>query len=92
VPVYDRKIKLTKKPQPVYTKRARRNRISGSIKVVAEFLGDGKIGFVFPLETLPDGLTESAVNAAKATEFDPAVKDGKPVAVLMVLEYSFLTY
>jgi len=89
LPVYDKKLKIIKKSVAAYNEKARRNQTSGTVKVAVEFGADGKIGFVFPFQTLPDGLTENVINAAKSIKFEPAVKDGKPVTVVTNLDYSF---
>jgi len=44
------------------------------------------------LDTLPFGLTEQAIAAARQIKFVPAVKDGRPVSVFMQLEYNFNLY
>jgi len=90
--VYDKPPKIISKPIPTYTEAARRNQVSGNIKVAVEFGADGKIGFVFPFQDLPDGLTANSVNAAKSIKFEPSVKDGKPVTVISVVEYSFSVF
>ena len=92
LPVYDKKLKIVSKSQPAYTNEARKRRASGKIAIAVEFGADGKLGFTFPLNQLPFGLTENAIKAANTIQFEPAVIDGKPVTVVMVLEYSFNTY
>jgi tetratricopeptide (TPR) repeat protein len=91
-PVYDRSFKITSRPHAKYTAEARRNNTAGNIKVAIELRSDGKVGFVFPFVTLQDGLTESAVNAAKGIRFDPAVQNGVPITVVTIFEYNFATY
>ncbi len=92
LPVYDKPLKIISKPAVAYTEAARRNQVSGNIKLAVEFGADGKIGFVFPFQDLPDGLTANAVNAAKSIKFESAVIDGKSVTVVSVIEYSFSTF
>ncbi len=92
VPVYDKPLKIISKPAVGYTEAARRNQVSGNIKVAVEFGADGKIGFVFPFQDLPDGLTTNAINAAKSIKFESAVINEKPVTVISVIEYSFSTF
>ena len=92
IPVYDREMKIIKKPGAKYSEEARRNQTSGTVEVAVEFGADGKIGFVFPFQTLPDGLTEIVVNAAKSIKFEPAVKNGKSVTVVRNLGYSFSVF
>ncbi len=85
-------VKIIKKPFPQYTESARASRSGGGIRLYVLFAANGKIGFIVPLNDLPDGLTESAINAAKDIKFNPATKDGKPVSVVKQIEYSFRTF
>lgn len=89
IPAYDKKLKITNRPQAYYSASARRGEVSGTVRVAVEFRSDGKIGFVFPFVELPEGLTESAVKAARSVKFEPAWKDGKPVTTVNILEYRF---
>lgn len=89
-PVYDKPLKIISKKPPAYTEAARSNLTAGTIKVAVEYKADGTIGFVFPITNLPDGLTESAVRAAEAIRFEPAVQSGKTVTVISTVEYSFM--
>jgi protein TonB len=50
---------------------------------------EGNVSGTSVVRGLPDGLTEQAVAAARASKFKPAMKDGKPVADWVVLEISF---
>jgi hypothetical protein len=63
--------------------------VSGWVIVAVEFRFDGTIGFVFPIRTLPEGLTEKCIEAARKTKFQPAIKDGKPVTIIKRIEYGF---
>lgn len=85
---YDKELKIISKAFPQYTDEAKRLRVVGSINVVVDFGADGN-KFIFPLERLPNGLTESAVNAARKIKYEPAVKNGSPVSVLRIIEYHF---
>ncbi len=87
--VYDKQLKIVSRPQANYTRSAEKNLTSGTVKIAVEFGADGKIGFVFPFQSLPDGLTENVLAAAKTIKFEPAIKDKKPVTVVTVLEYNF---
>jgi hypothetical protein len=44
------------------------------------------------VHTLPFGLTERAIAAARQIKFVPAIKGGRPVSVFMQLEYNFNLY
>ena len=58
----------------------------------AVFTERGTVEHVLALRSLPDGLTQRAIAAAKKISFVPATIDGKPVAMIMELEYNFHLY
>ena len=89
MPVYEKKLKITSKQRAQYTDSARRFGIYGTVKVAVEFSADGKIGFVFPFQGLPYGLTENVVKTFEQIKFEPAEIGGKAVTTIQVLEYSF---
>lgn len=89
---FDRPLKTLRKPHPRYTHSARRNKVTGVVRVAVEFKADGSIGFVFPFDKLPEGLTESSITAANSIAFEPAVKNGKPVDTISVITYTFAIY
>lgn len=80
------------KPHPSYTDAARQNLVQGTISVAVEFGADGKIKNAFAFNTLPEGLTETALKAVAKIKFEPATKDGKPVSVIKIIEYSYSIY
>lgn len=88
----DKKIKITVKPRPTYTDEARQNQVQGKIKMAIEFGADAKIKYVFVFQTLPHGLTETAVAAASKIEFEPATKNGKPAATIVLITYGYEIY
>jgi TonB family protein len=80
------------KPEPSYTEDARRNGVSGAIRIRAVLAGDGAVRNVSVVTQLPYGLTEKAVNAARHLLFFPAEKDGVKVSQYVTLEYNFNIY
>lgn len=80
------------KPEPLYTEEARRKQVTGTVVLSAIFAMDGKVKAIRALKSLPNGLTESAIAAARQIRFVPAIKDGKPVSMFMHLEYNFNLY
>jgi TonB family protein len=80
------------KPEPQYTEEARRNGVTGSVVLRVVFSRDGAVTNVRALQTLPFGLTERAIMAARLIRFRPATKNGLPVNVSMQLEYNFNLY
>ncbi|MEK6284249.1 MAG: TonB family protein [Acidobacteriota bacterium] len=85
----DRKPKLLNIPRPIYTEEARRNRIEGMVRVRVIVGADGTVKAANALTTLPHGLTEMAISAAMNLKFEPAMKDGKPVAYALPVEVNF---
>jgi tetratricopeptide (TPR) repeat protein len=92
LPVYEKELKIISQPRPAYAKSALKNETKGEVILAVEFQADGKIGFIFPFQTLPDGLTEKAVEAVKKIKFETAIIAGKPVTVVKVLSYHFSYY
>jgi hypothetical protein len=56
------------------------------------FSSFGTVEQIRALQTLPFGLTEKAIAAARQIKFVPATKGGRPVSVWMQLEYNFNLY
>ncbi|MBO0799104.1 MAG: energy transducer TonB [Blastocatellia bacterium] len=75
-----------------YTEEARRNRIQGTVVLSVVFGADGLIHDIRTIQGLPDGLTETAIEAAKRIRFQPAVRSGKPVSVRTNLEFNFALF
>lgn len=80
------------KERAKYTEEARANKIQGTVLVALTYTADGRITDVKVVRGLPDGLTESAIEAAKKIRFQPAMKNGQPVSVRGQLEFNFTLY
>lgn len=87
-----RKLKIISSPKANYTESARNNQTQGTVTLQVTFLANGEIGDIAPVNSLPDGLTEQAVEAAKTLKFEPAMKDGKVVTVVKQVQYTFTLY
>lgn len=85
-------LKILSKARPHYTDLARIYGIEGSIIVRVNFLENGSIGSVVPAKTLPFGLTESAVEAARKITFTPAIYNGAPITVAKSVEFIFAIF
>jgi tetratricopeptide (TPR) repeat protein len=72
-----------------FTEVARQERRAGRVQLLAVFGADGQLHHLLPLRMLPDGLTESALQAASKIRFTPAIRAARPVAVVGKLEYAF---
>jgi TonB family protein len=84
-----RRAKIINRPAPEYTPAARKNRISGEVVLIVVLCRSGKVTNAKVIQGLPQGLTESCLDAAKKIEFEPAEKNGQTVSVRMRIEYNF---
>jgi TonB family protein len=80
---------ILKKEKAEYTPEARANKVRGTVVLNVIFGADGSIRVLRVVSGLPHGLTGQALKAAQRVQFEPAVKDGKPVDVRGDLEFSF---
>jgi protein TonB len=68
--------------KPIYPFRALRRNIEGHVMLEMTVTRDGRVEDVHVLESMPgDVFEEAAKKAAANWRFEPAVKDGQPVAV-----------
>ena len=86
------KIRILAKPEPTYTGAARNSGIEGTVVLNAVFSSSGKVEHILVLRSLPLGLTERSIEAAKKIRFLPASKDGNFVSMIMELQYNFNLY
>jgi hypothetical protein len=63
--------------------------VRGTVRLRVQFLESGEIGEIFAITSLPQGLTESAINAARLIRFRPKRQNGKDVTAILVVEYKF---
>jgi TonB family protein len=88
----EQRARLLSKPEPQYTEEARRNQITGTVMLRVVFSSSGQVEQIRAVQTLPFGLTEKAIAAARQIRFVPATKGGHPVSQWMQLEYNFNLY
>ena len=88
----EQRARLLFKPEPQYTEEARRNQVTGTVMLRVIFSSSGEVVQIQAVRTLPFGLTERAIAAARQIKFVPAMKGGQPVSVHMQLEYNFNLY
>jgi TonB family protein len=84
--------RLAKTVDPEYTDAARKEKIQGVVRLELVVTTEGK---ACPLKIVRGLKPELDLNAAKAVEkwiFEPARKNGKPVATTVVVEVSFRLY
>lgn len=83
---------ITAKPQPEYTEEARKNQVQGVVRVSLVLGANGSVSGIRAVSSLPNGLTERALAAARRIQFVPAKKDGRNVSQYVTIEYSFRIY
>ncbi len=86
------KARIISKPEPQYTEEARRNQTSGTVVLKAVFSSSGQVTNIRAVSSLPYGLTERAIAAARQIRFSPAQKDGRAVSQYIQIEYNFNLY
>ena len=87
-----RKAVIISKPEPGFTEEARRRNTQGTVSLRLILEADGKVSNISLIKTLPDGLTERAIDAARHIMFLPAMKDGRRVSQWVRIEYNFNIY
>ncbi len=85
----DTKLKILEQPKPELPTNYLTLDVQGTVVLKIQFLDFGEIGEITPLKTLPNGLTERAVVAARKINSDPEKKDGKPVTVRREIQYYY---
>jgi periplasmic protein TonB len=79
-------------PDPEYSEEARKAKFQGVCILYVVVGPDGKPRDIRVSRTLGLGLDEKAIEAVKTWRFEPATKDGKPVAVAINIEVDFRLY
>jgi protein TonB len=79
-------------PDPDYPDAARRAKVHGVVLVACEVGTDGTVSNARILNSLRKDLDASALEAVRKWRFEPAMKDGKPVAVQVNVEVTFRLY
>jgi protein TonB len=83
-PIYD--------PDPEYSEEARKSKYQGSVILSAIIGPDGRPRNLRVARSVGMGLDENALEAVSKWRFEPAHKDGHPVAVIINIEVAFRLY
>lgn len=83
------KARILSKSEPQYTEAARKAGVTGTVALRATFSANGQVEHILVLKALGYGLTTQAVNAARGVQFEPAIKDSRPVSTNIQFEYNF---
>jgi TonB family protein len=77
------------KIEPPYTQDARDAKIAGTVVVRLEVDPDGRAHNLYIARSLDPGLDHNALDAISNWRFQPAMKDGRPIAVNATIEVNF---
>ena len=83
--------RAVRQPLPKYTAEAMKRGIVGSIQVTGIVGIDGIMHDARMIRSLDAvyGLDEEALKTAAQWRFEPGIKDGRPVPVIIIIELSF---
>jgi protein TonB len=84
--------KATYAPNPPYVEKARKAKISGLVVLSMIVTAEGKVRDVKVTKSLDEGLDKQAVETVRTWKFEPAIKDGKAVAVHLSTDVTFKLY
>jgi TonB family protein len=81
--------RLLNRVYPSYTELARKNKVSGQVKMEILVGEDGIVREAKIIEGLPDGLNDEAIRAAHKMRFSPATRNGVPIEVWVGINMVF---
>ena len=84
--------RATYMPIAEYSDKARRKKINGNVMLSAIVTSTGEVADPKVEKGLGYGLDEKALEAVRRWKFQPAMKDGKPVSVGIMIQTSFHLY
>jgi TonB family protein len=79
-------------PDPEYSEEARKSKYQGVVVLWLIVGADGRPRDMRVSRSLGMGLDQKAIEAVRQWKFEPAMKDGKPVAVQINVEVNFRLY
>lgn len=79
-------------PDPEYSEEARKAKYQGTIVLWTVIGPDGRVHDTRVQRSLGMGLDQKAIEAVRKWRFEPAMKDGHPVAVQVNVEVNFRLY
>jgi TonB family protein len=86
------KARILSRPEPQYTEAARKFQVSGTVVLKAVMAADGQMTDIRAVSRLPHGLTRASIEAARQIQFQPAMKDGRPVSQYIQIMYNYSVY
>jgi TonB family protein len=84
--------KAIRTPDPQYSEEARKAKYQGSVNLWCVVAPSGSVTQIKVLQCLGRGLDQQAIQALSMWKFEPATKDGQPVAVQLDVSMNFHLY
>lgn len=84
--------KATYQPEPEYPDKARKKKIQGTVMVSIVITPEGTVRDAKVVTSVDKNLDQRALEAVSKWKFQPATKDGKPMALCTVVEIGFHLY
>lgn len=78
-------------PDFEYPEVARKNGVEGTLKLILTLGEDGKVKDIAIGQGLPFGVTEAVIKGLGQLRFQPATRNGQPIAVKMFFDYIIST-
>ena len=78
-------------PEFDFPAAARKNGVEGTLKIVLTLGEDAKVKNITIEQPLPHGVSESVVKSLETLRFQPAKRNGKPIAVKMFFDFVVAT-
>ena len=79
-------------PNPEYAESARRKKIQGEVQLLMIVTAEGTVRDATVTQSLDKDLDKKALEAVAKWKFQPATKDGKPVAIYIAASVQFHMY
>jgi TonB family protein len=81
--------RVIERPEPEYSELAKLHHIEGKVVLRVVFNRSGRVTQIVSLQSLPYGLKESAIKAARQIKFQPAMLENRAVSSFFKLNYEF---
>ncbi|MBV8207432.1 MAG: TonB family protein [Acidobacteria bacterium] len=75
--------------EPAYSDEARRAKLEGTVVLQCIIAADGSVRDIHVQQGLGKGLDENAIDTVRSWKFEPALKEGAPVAVQVSIQVTF---
>jgi TonB family protein len=85
----DQSARILDAPVAVYPDEARAKKVHGEVRLRLVLAADGTVKNVFPIKSLPHGLADAAMAAARRIKFDPGIRLGQSASQFVTLVYEF---